>query len=199
MKVGYNMHKFEDIWAIMGENAILGKEKSYNLYNELIGTASVPGCMAEIGVYKGQTAKLMHLTLPEKVLHLYDTFTGIVESDPLVDFHKNGDFNDTSLESVQNLVGFDEVFYHIGMFPDVFKELKEVFSFVHSDTDTYFGTKATLDYILPRLSVGGKLIFDDYNWDSCPGVKKALDEFMETNVKSIKITVYQHQFVIKML
>ena len=193
------MKAFEEVWSVMGLHAILGEEKSRNLYKELIETENIPGVMAEIGVYKGQTAKLMNLVFPDKSLHLYDTFEGIVESNPSVDFHKNGDFNDTSLESVKNLVGDFNVMYHVGMFPDTFNELSEEFSFVHSDTDTYFGTKATLDYIIPRLSVGGKLIFDDYQWDSCPGVKKALDEFMETNTVPVKTTVYQHQFVITML
>ena len=36
----------------------------------------VPGDMAELGVYKGLTARLIHHYAPERTLHLYDTFQG---------------------------------------------------------------------------------------------------------------------------
>lgn len=51
--------------------------------------------------------------------------------------------------------------------------------FVHSDTDTYLGTKNTIKYFKDNIVKGGKIIFDDYCWHACPGVEKALHEFRE--------------------
>lgn len=36
----------------------------------------VPGDFAEVGVYRGRSAVLLARTAPEKMLHLFDTFTG---------------------------------------------------------------------------------------------------------------------------
>src|ERR1017187_3848129 len=67
---------------------------------------NISGDMAELGVYKGQTAKLIHRYAPEKVLHLYDTFQGFdgrdVACEATVDGRKTprGHFSDTSGEAV---------------------------------------------------------------------------------------------------
>ena len=33
------------------------------------------------------------------------------------------------------------------------------------------------DFFYPRLTPGGMMLFDDYGFASCPGVRKAVDEF----------------------
>ncbi len=65
-----------------------------------------------------------------------------------------------------------------GTFPDTYK--KDSYAFVHSDTDTYFGAKATLDTFWPDMVSGGILVFDDYRYDPCPGIEKALTEWSAT-------------------
>ena len=190
---------FEEIWQAIGKDPILGRDKSMRLYNELLNTVAVPGMLAEIGAYKGQTAKLLRLAMPGKTLHVYDTFTGVVASKPGVDYHKDGEFGDTSLAAVQALVGSDDVVYHVGMFPDTFTEQNCAFSFVHSDTDTYFGTLASLHAMVPLLSIGGRIVFDDYKWKNCPGVEKAIHEFLQTNKIPVSTHEWQHQFVLTRL
>ena len=37
----------------------------------------VPGAMAELGVYRGTSARLIHHYCPERKLYLFDTFTGL--------------------------------------------------------------------------------------------------------------------------
>lgn len=76
------------------------------------------------------------------------------------------------------------VVYKVGFFPSTFKkdiEGKETFVFVHSDTDTYHGTKTTLECFAPLMVKGGKILFDDYQWVHCPGVQKAVGEFLLEN------------------
>lgn len=141
-------------------------------------TLLLPGCMAEVGVYKGVTAKFVHNLAPLKDMHLYDTFQGIVKADSSIDVHGNGDFSDTSFETVKKDLGEDHIYYHVGTFPDTFAEGHLSFCFVYSDTDTYFGTKATLEIFSPIMVSGGILMFHDYDWKGCPGVKKAISEFL---------------------
>lgn len=189
---------FEEIAKQVGNNTILSPQKAKVLYAQLIMTKDVLGAMAEVGVYKGGTAKIMRLAMPGKVLHLYDTFTGVVASNPTIDVHKDGEFGDTDAAKVLALVGCDETSYHIGMFPDTFNE-SGPFSFVHSDTDTYFGTKESLAKFAPLLSVGGKMILDDYEWANCPGVKKAVVEWLMMNTLPFDGEIFPNQYILTRL
>ena len=44
------------------------------------------------------------------------------------------------------------------------------------DMDIYEPTKAALENILPYLTKGSIIGFDEMNWDICPGPTRALDE-----------------------
>jgi hypothetical protein len=75
----------------------------------------------------------------------------------------------------------NNVIYKKGIFPETFDEGNLEFSFVHSDTDTYFGTKSSLDCFSKIMCENGKILFDDYKWRYCPGVEKAISEFLLSN------------------
>jgi hypothetical protein len=50
---------------------------------------------------------------------------------------------------------------------------------VHIDTDLYQPTVACLDYFGDRMSPGGVIVIDDYASRKCPGVPKAVSEYMD--------------------
>lgn len=159
------MLDFIKAWNQMCETKhppFLGLNKCHFLYNQLSTTLdrTNEGDIAEIGVYRGETSAFMKILCPDKTLHCYDTFCGILGADSAIDVHKNGEFC-YGLEDVKKTVGTDNVLYHVGMFPDSFAETDRSFCFVHSDTDTYLGTKATLDVMWPLLQTGGCIVFDD--------------------------------------
>jgi len=136
------------------------------------------GDFAEFGVYRGGGALLLRSIAPEKTLHLFDTFQGIPEDDVMPDGHKAGDFRDTSIKDVRKLLGDSlRVMYHQGWFP-LKRMPNTLYALVHMDADTYQSTKAGIDYFAPRLVPGGRIIFDDYGWKDCPGVKKAIHEHL---------------------
>jgi O-methyltransferase len=167
------------------------------IQNEMSSILLLEGDMAEIGVYKGHMARVLHNKAPHKILHLYDTFKGIAKSDPSVDVHGNGEFADTSPESVKNYMGGESNFikYYVGIFPDTFVEDGKKSCFVYSDTDTYFGSKSTLNIFSRRMVSGGKIMFDDYGWKGCPGVEKAITEFLKIN-SNLKTSLNDSQFTI---
>jgi O-methyltransferase len=157
----------------------------------------VPGDFAELGVYKGESAKILHLMDPSRTFHLYDTFEGFKEEDLAGETgeaatYTTRNFADTSLERVKQYLGDHERFvYHAGRFAPHPTPLPlrggaggEVFALVNLDADLYSPTKAGLEYFYPRLSKGGVIFIHDYNY-KWPGIIRAVDEFMETVPESL--------------
>ena len=140
--------------------------------------ARLPGRFAEVGVYQGVTAKLIASVKGDRELHLFDTFEGLpAASDKDSGVHRVAQYA-CSLESVQAyLQGFEQVYYHKGLFPDSAHGLDECqYAFVHFDVDLYEGTYACLEYFYPRMVPGGVMISHDYGM--LAGVQRAFQEFM---------------------
>jgi O-methyltransferase len=143
------------------------------------------GAFAEVGVYKGWTAKLIHHYAPERRLHLFDTFEGFTQRSAVAEAGTTGfqvgatEFSDTSLERVQAYVQQqnDNVLFHRGYFPDsIPPELEnERFAFVHLDADLYEPIRAGLGFFYPRMAKGGLLVVHDYN--AWIGSRTAVDSF----------------------
>lgn len=145
----------------------------------------IDGDMAEVGVYKGSTARLLHHYLPERELHLFDTFEGFTERSIVAErrntnfITKGHKFSDTSLDGVQRYVSAlnDHVHYHKGYFPDSIPVGFEGrrFAFVHLDADLYEPTMEGLKFFYPRMHQRGMLVVHDYN--AWKGARQAVDGF----------------------
>lgn len=91
---------------------------------ERIKVNSISGAFAELGVYQGETARLIHAMNPERDLYLFDTFDGFRQSDLALEKSKDekyntSNFSDTSLAEVRKFInGNDHVKFHPGYFPD---------------------------------------------------------------------------------
>lgn len=155
----------------------------FNLIFEQIVKENIGGDVAELGVYKGNTAVLLarFARARHANAYLFDTFQGFSKTDITgVDAHKEQEFEDTSIESVKRLVGTDNIRYVVGYFPDSTAGLDtpSCFCLVHLDCDLYMPMKAGLEYFYPRLAPGGFLLLHDYSslyWD---GAERAIDEFL---------------------
>jgi len=140
--------------------------------------------VVEVGVYKGGTAKLMLMAAKEFgdnfELLLFDTFDGLPYHDKKEDLHVTGQFDDTSFEAVSEfLEDFTTHEIYKGVFPASCPEdvKGKTFDFVHLDVDMYQAYKESLDFFHSRMNTGSMMLFDDYAFPSCPGAKKAIDEF----------------------
>jgi predicted O-methyltransferase YrrM len=175
--------KFWELYtATLNENAVVQPfEDFFNLYQLVLKTRKVPGAIAELGVYRGGSARLIASLKGDKELHLFDTFEGMPEVHADADHHRTGDFSGSSLEEVKRyLSAYDRISFYKGFFPDSAKELAKTpirFSLVHLDADIYESTKAGLEFFYPRTVPGGIIISHDYRSLRCPGVKRAFDEF----------------------
>jgi O-methyltransferase len=101
------------------------------------------------------------------------------ESDTLTNGHKKGDFSDTSLEQVKEYLNDKtNCLYYPGWIPESANFLtSENFCLIHLDLDLYQSTSAAIKIFWPRLVTGGVMVFDDWEWKNCPGVKRAIEEY----------------------
>src|SRR5581483_4852058 len=80
----------------------------------------------------------------------------------------------------QGLSPYGFVQIHPGWIPTRFHEVEaESFSLVTVDVDLYEPTRDALRYFYPKLRKGGFLYCDDYGYETFPGAKLAVDEYLK--------------------
>ena len=151
--------------------------EAYQIFMAVTRTKHIAGDLAEVGVYRGGSAKLIREANGIKTLHLFDTFEGLpaVEAIDQPQFNK-GQFA-ASFDHVTNyLREYKNVHFYKGLFPSTAKTVEnKEFSFVHFDVDTYESTRSCLDFFYSRMNRGGIILSHDYT--SAAGVHRAFDEF----------------------
>jgi Macrocin-O-methyltransferase (TylF) len=162
----------------------------FNLILEQIQKEGLDGNLAELGVYKGNTAVLLasFARTQQRTVYLFDTFEGFPKADIHgIDALRPTLFEDTSIERVKSLVGVEGTEYVVGYFPESTAAISSNLSFclVHVDCDLYAPMKSALEYFYPRLVPGGFFVLHDYSslhWD---GVEKAIDEFWDGKLETV--------------
>jgi hypothetical protein len=162
------------------------RQMSMRLAAERINRKEIPGSIAELGVYRGETAAMLNGLFADRTLYLFDTFQGFSQND-LADGEEGkhsqaeaGDFQDTSLELVLSRLPHPEkAVVRKGYFPETVEGLEDRFALVSLDVDLYKPTLSGLEYFYPRLAAGGSIFVHDYNSRRFSGVRKAVDEFTD--------------------
>ena len=190
-------NNFQSLFKEIENRTLVSQERCFMLYQFAKYAQGKHGDFAEVGVYKGGTAKLIAKTCPDKCIYLFDTFSGMPTEDRSIDIHKLGDFSDTSLHNVRRFLrDCDNVVIIPGFFPDTSSMIGDkVFYFVHIDVDIYKSVKDSLEFFYSRMIEGGVMVFDDYGWKNCPGIKKAISEFL-LEKRGIPIIVAKYQCVL---
>lgn len=172
------------------------KVRFYNLWLQVerLKRLNIPGAFAELGVYRGETAKAIHYMDEKRIFYLFDTFQGFIQKDLNEESSENqrdGRFSttmfaNTNIEEVMSAInGNDKLKFRPGIFPDTTEGLEnEKFALVNVDADLYAPTIKALHFFYPRMVEGGVIIIHDYNhnWD---GVTKAINEFMPAIPESL--------------
>lgn len=138
------------------------------------------GDYAECGVYKGDSAVVIHEGMaPNTYLLLFDSFKGHPAPCKYDDIiaHPEGRYSDTSFEAVRARFPQLNVSTHRGFFPAAFwSAFLCRFRFVNVDCDLYHSVRHCIEFFRPRMVKGGIIRFDDYDVQDCPGATKACNE-----------------------
>jgi len=184
---------------------LLKEAKNHDLYDLLVESLSVHGEIIELGVWRGATTRrigaVMKKSGVDKKIYACDSFEGF-GTDTITN-------EDTSLFRSANRLKkkftaagdvpkvLEQFFGHYkikgfcieGFFSNSLKAIEgEKFCFAHVDCDAYSSHVDCLNFIYPRLSPGGYIVFDDYNEKKWPGATKAIDEFFDDKPENIKLS-----------
>ena len=157
----------------------------FRLAFEQIAKEGVPGDLAELGVYKGNTAALIAAAARRlgRTAYLFDTFAGFDPADLRgLDENQERQFADTSLDAVRAFVGEDATRYVVGHFPDSLAQVEEDprFCLVHIDCDLQAPITTALEWFYPRMAPGGFIVVHDYGSLAWDGAERAVDMFFAT-------------------
>lgn len=202
---------------ILSDKEILDKCKNYtmtsierqqNVINSIehIINNNIDGDIIEIGVWKGGVVmiilyKLIQLGITNKIVHLYDTFSGMTESCEK-DKDPNGNIADWNNPGIKCLAIYDEVYtniesvgypmeniiFHVGdiRLTDITNIPKSI-SLLRLDNDWYELYKFELPIFEPNVSKNGIIIADDYGyWSGC---KLAIDNYISSLMYNVKLNI----------
>lgn len=172
---------------------LLDADRLYVIWQVLRNIRLLDGAFAEIGVYKGGSARFAAeasrcLAVHHDKFYVMDTFEGhpdcIVDGVDDTRNHKVGHFGDTSFSSVaEYLKDYSEIQVVEGDCQQTTDALCSLaYSYVHIDVDLYQPILHCLDYFGSRLVKGGVIVVDDYGAQKCPGVGKAVSKYLDNHV-----------------
>lgn len=173
---------FREIWKEEPKTVLFSPHELFAIYSICRNQRKLGGDFAEVGVYNGASAKVICSAKHTNTqFFIFDSFDGLPkrsEQDGYLYekgmFKGQKDFVKKRLQSYANIHLID------GIFPksiDIVKNKK--FSFVHIDVDLYKTTLKSLELFFPRLIPRGIMLIHDYSHS--PGVRKAVDEFLNKN------------------
>lgn len=148
---------------------------------------AIEGTTAECGIYQGVTSWLICENSEGRQHFGFDSFSGLSRPGRYDgDYWTLGDLNTTARLAIARLAKFPNATLFAGWIPDRFAEVSDQsFAFVHIDVDLYGPTLDSLEFFYPRLVSGGIIILDDYGFLTCPGARKAADDYMSSKQEII--------------
>lgn len=171
--------------AISDARTSMNYDRLYTLW-QAVQSAPPELAIVEVGTYSGGSAKFigeaLRYTGRSPRFYVCDTFNGHPRTDPTIDtvHHGSHKFQDISAEAVaEYLADHSNIEIVVGDIVETSAQLaRESFGFVHIDVDVYPATDFCLRFFAPRLASGAVIVVDDYGFLTCPGAKKAVDEFI---------------------
>ncbi len=156
----------------------LSNTAAQELFTAVKATGKIEGDIAEVGVFKGGSAKVICEGKEDRVLHLFDTFKCTPPPGTVEDTNSGheGSFCSDPKKVEEFLAEFPKVHIYEGLFPDTAGPVEDTrFSLVHLDVNLYGPMLDCLGFFYPRMNRGGAIVSHDYIYRS--GVKKAFEEF----------------------
>ncbi len=186
-----------------------------------IRDAGTRGCFIECGVALGGSGIVIATMMPEgRAFHGYDVFGMIPPPASDKDDEKSKTRYETIRTGQSRGIGEDQYYgyienlydrvvdtfarfgrpvdgrrvtLHKGLFEDTLTPPDEI-AFAHIDCDWYDPVKLCLERIVPRLSIGGYVVLDDYN--DYGGCRRSVDEFLESHAE-VDVVASAPNFVVQ--
>jgi O-methyltransferase len=173
----YMLGDFSKTWSDSRDMSRLA-ERRFVLGQFALALADLPGDTAEAGVYDGTSSRIICGAL-SRPHHAFDSFEGLSEPTQADGYYWHaGDLTVSEPEVRESLERLGARVYR-GWIPEVFREAAiKSLCLAHVDVDLYEPTRDSFAFFYPLLTPGGVLICDDYGFATCPGARRAVDEFM---------------------
>ena len=149
----------------------------------------ISGDFVEMGCYKGDTSLLLAeiVKASEKKLWIYDSFEGLpekkeVDKSVMGVLFRGGELAVTKREVKQRFLRANlpvPVIKKAWFSELVENDLPEQIAFAFLDGDFYESIKDSIKLVAPKMSDGGVMVVHDYTNQALPGVKRAVDEWMQ--------------------
>jgi O-methyltransferase len=197
---------FRRVYDRVRKNTLVDVWRLYELWSIVGELADVPGGILEVGVWRGGSGALMAARSKalgnEDGVYLCDTWEGVVKTGEVDTYYKDGKHDDTSLAIVEKLLAdmrLDRVECLQGIFPDDTgdKVADQTFRLCHIDVDVYQSARDVLDWVWPRLSPQGMVVFDDYGFPACPGITQFVDEQRMQADRLVLHNINGHGLIVK--
>ncbi len=203
-----NDNEFNKNYEIIKDYTLVDKYRCYELWKLMEEVRDVEGAIIEIGVWRGGTGlliakKAQTLGINDSV-YLCDTFSGVVNAGHNDSTYIGGEHSNAPVEIVKGLsekliTNNSKILK--GIFPDETSNLikDDKFRFCHIDVDVYESAKDSFEWVWDRLEVGGIIVFDDYGFDSCDGVRKLVDEQRGKKDRVVIHNLNGHAIIVKLV
>jgi Macrocin-O-methyltransferase (TylF) len=170
--------------------------------------SGVTGAIVEFGCYVGTTSVYIRRVLDQqgqseqREFHVYDSFEGLPEKSGQdnnaagVDFEA-GKLYVTRKEFLQQFRSgnLKPPIIHKGWFNQIPPaEVPEPIAFAFLDGDFYESIISSLRLVYPKMSQHGRIVIDDYQRETLPGVERAIHDFFQG--KNYRLRASQNKAII---
>lgn len=200
---------FQSVYRQIQNNTLVDIYRCWELWTLVEQTTKLRGAILEVGVWRGGSgaliAKRASIVGIYDPVYLCDTFEGVVNARGNSDTaYRGGEHSDTSPEVVEKLLrrlDIGGVRILKGVFPEQTASLiprNEKFRLCHIDVDSYQSAKDVMNWVWPRLVPCGVVVFDDYGFCGCEGVKALINEQMHEPGRLVIHNLNGHAIVVKL-
>lgn len=200
--------EFQKVHKQISKYTLIDQYRCYELWELVAQVAKLDGALLEVGTWRGGSSALIAAQAKRNTIadtvYLCDTFYGVVKATEEHDNrYRGGEHANATIEDVQAILAKLEVMDNTkiltGVFPDETADqiTDTQFRFCHIDVDVYQSAKDTVEWLWPRLVIGGMIVYDDYGTRGCAGITKFVNE---ERLKDDRIVLYNlngHAIVIK--
>jgi hypothetical protein len=170
--------------ALERAKSMISDAQLFDLIQFIRLTQNVPGDVVEFGSLHGGSGAILVEALNHfgrKPVWLFDSFEGIPKSKYGLDYRWNNSFSNNSFTEVQNaFADCNNVRVIKGNICKTFKIVESNISFGYLASDTLETGEVLLNFMWPKLSVGGIICVCDYgSFPNCLPLTMYVDRFFE--------------------